>query len=77
MTRSECLRQLEIQLDMPGGSLVEGRALAEIETWDSMAQVVFIAFADVNLETTLSGQAIAECETVDDLLALVSGKLAD
>jgi acyl carrier protein len=55
---------------MPAADLKPDVKLADIEGWNSMALVSFIAFVDEYLEKTLSPRAIAPCRTVADLAAL-------
>lgn len=75
MTKIEFVRELEDQLEMPEGSLKENQSLADLAGWDSMAAVLFIALADEKLGVTLSGDQIARSTTVDELLALLDGRL--
>jgi acyl carrier protein len=75
MKRSEFLRALESQLEVPDGSLNEHQSLSEIEAWDSLAAVLFIAVADEKVGVIVSGDQIAKAKTVADLLALVGDKL--
>jgi acyl carrier protein len=75
MTRREFLRALEGQLEVPEGSLNENQALTDVEAWDSMASVLFIALADEQVGVAVSGRAIAESQTVNDLLSLLGDRL--
>lgn len=75
MTKSEFLRLLEAQLEVPSGSLNGNRRLAEVEAWDSMAAVLFIALADEKLGAAIVGNDIAQCKTVDELLSLLGNAL--
>ena len=76
MTKVEFLRQLEGQLEVKPGSLDESQRLSDLECWDSMAAVVFIALADEQLGVTVSGDQIARAKSVNDLLSLVGPGLA-
>jgi acyl carrier protein len=75
MTRGEFLRTLESELELPAGSLKENQTLSEVDGWDSMSSLVFIAMADEKLGTTVSGEHIAKSRTVGDLVALVADAL--
>ena len=75
MTRQAFLHELEEQLELPSGSLREEDKLSDLESWDSMAAVLFIALADEKAGVTLSGSQIAGSKTVGDLLSLLSGRL--
>lgn len=52
---------------MPAADLQPDVKLADLEGWNSMALVSFIAFVDEYLEITLSPRAIAPCRTIADL----------
>ena len=76
MTRGEFLRTLEGELEMPEGSLNENQALADLDGWDSMAAVLFIALADEKAGVIVSGDQIAKSKTLNELLSLLGDKLA-
>ncbi len=76
MTKGEFLRELEVQMELPSGSLNEHKRLTEIEGWDSMAAVLFIALADEKTGVAVSGDRIAKSKTVSDLLGLLGDRLA-
>ena len=75
MTRSEFLRGLERQMEIPQGSVREDQLLSQTEGWDSMAAVLFIAYADEKLGVGVSGNQIASAKTFGDLLAIVGDRL--
>ncbi len=77
MTRSDFLRALEGQLEIPQGTLNEGLALGDVEAWDSLAAVLFIALADEKAGVVVSGDQIAKAKTVRDLLSLLGGSLTE
>ncbi len=66
------LNHLSDVLDMPAADLTPDSKLADLEEWNSMALVSFIAFVDEYLEKTLSPRVIAPCKTIGDL-ARVAG----
>jgi acyl carrier protein len=76
MTRAEFLRTLEGELELPEGSLNENQALTDVDGWDSMAAVLFIALADEKVGVIVSGDQIAKSRTLNDLLLLLGDKLA-
>ena len=76
MTKSEFLRALERQMEVPQNTLSEEQQLAQVPGWDSMAAVLFIALADEKAGVTISGNQIAQARTVDQLLALVGDRLS-
>ncbi len=71
MTREEFLRNLECEMELPAGSLNESQALTDVEGWDSMAAVLFIALADEKIGVTISGNQVAKAKTLADLLSLL------
>jgi len=70
------LREIESALELPEGSLKGNESLADIPEWDSLAVISFIALVDEKLGLAVDGEALANAETVGDLLALVHEKLA-
>lgn len=77
MTRLAFLRLLEGQLEVPEGSLNENQRLTDVESWDSLAAVLFIALADEKLGVTVVGNDIAKSQTVHDLLGLLGDRLVN
>jgi hypothetical protein len=71
MTRPDALRLLEETLEMPPHSLTGGEALRELQNWDSMSALAFIAMVDERLGRPLPGGLVARCRSVDDLLGLL------
>ena len=70
MTTEEFLGQLAEILEMPGNSLRMEDKLADLEGWNSMAMMSFIALADEHFGKTLSPRQFAPCVTVGDLAKL-------
>ncbi len=71
MTRQDALRLLEKTLEMGSYSLTGGETLRDLENWDSLSTMTFIAMADKELGLPLPGNRVARCQTVDDLLELL------
>ena len=70
------LREIESTLELPAGSLKGTELLADIPEWDSLAVISFIALVDEKLGLAVEGEALANADSVADLLALVQQKLA-
>ncbi len=70
MTMDEFLSQFADLIEAPAGSLRAEDKLSDLEGWNSMAMVGFIAFADEHFEKTLSPRLFATCSTVADLARL-------
>lgn len=76
MTRSQFVSELEHQMGLSEGSLKEDQVLSQLESWDSMAAVLFIALADEQVGVTISGNQIAQAKTVGELLALLGDRVS-
>ncbi len=70
MTREEFLTQLDELLELPAGTLKGGEKLEDLEHWDSLAMVSFIALADEHFNMRLSPRQFVTCNTVNDLVQL-------
>lgn len=71
MDKNEFCRKLEELLEVSSGSLNTDSVLAEIEEWDSIAVVSFIALADADYGAAVSPKGITECRVVGDLADLI------
>jgi len=76
MTRKEFLLALDEMLELDSGTLTGAEVLADIDSWDSLAVISFIALVDEKFGTVVAGEQLARAETVDDLLALVGEQVA-
>jgi len=56
-------------LELPAGTLKGAENLDDLENWNSLAMVEYIALADSN-GAKLSPRQIRDCNTVDDLAQL-------
>ena len=73
MIRQEALRLLERTLEAPPRSLTGGERLADLEGWDSLSTVAFIAEVDKRLGLALPARRVVACRTVDELIGLLCG----
>jgi acyl carrier protein len=71
MTKQDALRFLEEALALPPHTLAGGEKLRDLEAWDSLSTMVFIAAADKKLGLPLPGNRVVRCQTVDDLISLL------
>lgn len=71
MTRDEFLRALEEGFELPPNSLDPSQNLADLSSWDSMSALIFMALADEKAGVSVTGNQIANCQTVGDLLDLL------
>jgi len=65
-----CLKLDEV-LDASPGTVQPGQALDQLEGWDSVAVLAFIAMADTDYGVSVPAKEIPECRTVDDLANLI------
>jgi acyl carrier protein len=67
--------QIDELLEKDPGTLQGPEALEDVG-WDSLGIISFIALVDENLEYTVRPKELAQCKTVEDLLALVADRLS-
>ena len=72
MNRKDFLLALDEMLELDPGTLQGPEVLKEIDSWDSLAVISFIALADEKFNVVVEGEKLAAARTVDDLLALVA-----
>ena len=70
MTREEFLVQVDELLELPAGTLGGGEKLEELENWNSLAMVGFMALVDEHCNIKLSPRQFPNCSTVNDLLQM-------
>jgi acyl carrier protein len=69
---AEFYRNLDELLEVDSGTITGGDLLADLEAWDSVTVVSFIAMADEKYGVNIPIKRIVECRSVDDLAAVVS-----
>lgn len=77
MTRQDALRLLEEALELRPHALTGRERLADLEGWDSLSTLAFIAMADKHFGLVVPGNKVSGCRTVDDLLGLLGGAACD
>jgi|688.fasta_scaffold2284144_1 acyl carrier protein len=70
-TDNEFISELESVLELDAGSLQLDKKLAEIEVWDSLAVLSFMAMMDSNYGATVVPSKLVECVTVCDLMVFL------
>ncbi len=75
MTKADFLRALEDSLEIDEGTLDGAQVLEDLECWDSMSALIYMALADEQLHVAVTGDQIVSCKTVNDLLGIVGDKL--
>jgi acyl carrier protein len=67
VSKTQVLEQLAQILEVPAGSLTGDEKLDDLQEWNSIAMMSFIAFADEHFNKILSPRQFVACETVNDL----------
>ena len=75
MKKQEFIEHLEDLLEMERGSIAEDEMLFNLEGWDSLAVMSFIAMVDEEFGETIKAKQLAEAKSIPDLIALVAHKL--
>jgi len=70
MQQEEFLNGLDEVLELESGTLRGPELLEDLENWNSVAMLGYIALADTAGRGQLTPRQIRECETVEDLLKL-------
>ena len=71
MTSKQKIKMLEEILDLEEGTLSPETVLKDLEEWDSVAFLSFIAMMDDEFGKTIKGSLVKEQKTVADLMALM------
>lgn len=77
MTKGEFYERLESILELEPKTINGTESLEDLEGWDSLAKLSFIAMGDAELQTIVSAKALLACKSVADLVGLFDGKLTD
>jgi acyl carrier protein len=70
MTKAEFLLQMDEILGLRAGTIQGPAKLDELDNWDSLALISFVAIAQSHSGATISPQQIVNCSTVGDLLRI-------
>lgn len=75
MQKKDFLLAMDNLMELPEGTLQGPEPLDDLENWNSLAMVEYIALVDSNTGAKVSPRQIRDCETIDDLAKLA--KVAD
>lgn len=75
MTKADFIAKLSAELGIAPEKLTDGAALNSFPAWDSMGRMAVVAMLDAELEFELPPGALQKCQTVGDIVTLVSEKL--
>lgn len=67
----EKLNKLEEIMELDEGILSEDTVLSDIEEWDSISVLSFVAMLDDEYGKNINSKDIKKCNTVGDLLAMM------
>lgn len=76
MNSAEFLLELDEMLELAPGALTGAELLEEVEGWDSLAVISFIALVDEKLGLVVEGEKLARAKTVADLLDIAGVTVA-
>lgn len=71
MTDAQKIKMLEEMMELEVGTLKPETNLNDIEEWDSIALISFIALMDDEFDKVVKGSVVKEQKTVADLMALM------
>ena len=71
MTDAKKIEMLEEMMELEAGTLTPETVLNDIEEWDSIALISFIALMDDEYDKVVKGSVVKEQKTVADLMALM------
>ncbi len=74
MTKEKKIELLEEMMDLESGALTPDTELEDLEEWDSIALISFIALIDDEFNKVVKGSVIKEQKTVADLMALMEAE---
>lgn len=77
MKKAEFLQKLEAALEIEPGKIDGNETLADLDYWDSLAELSFMALADQELQVTITSNQISNSKTIKELLALLGEHLQD
>ena len=75
MTKLEFYAAIADMLECEASEVTGASVLKDLPNWDSLAVLSFVAMVDSQLGTTVKGTDLVKCLTVNDLAALLPGKL--
>lgn len=77
MTTQEFYKELDSTLELEPGSIKGNESLLDLNGWDSMAALAFIAMVDSKLGLVVSAAALVNCRTVSDLVKVCEGRVTE
>ena len=72
MNQTSFIKEIENLLEVESGSVSLETSIKNLEKWDSLAFVSFLAMADSTFGVKVSPDELRKAETIADLMKLVS-----
>jgi acyl carrier protein len=72
MTKQDALRWLEQTLDLGPHTLTGAERLRDMEAWDSLATLAFMAMVDKEFGVPIPAKEVVRCQTVEELIHLLA-----
>ncbi len=76
MTPTEFYAALDEMLELDPGTITGNERLEDVEAWDSLAVISFIALVDEKFDILVETEKLAAAESVGDLYALATRQKA-
>lgn len=76
MTNQEKLHLLEEIMELDEGTLKEDMILSDIDEWDSISLLSFMAMLDEKFSKNITGSEVKVQKTVGDLMSLMENEHA-
>lgn len=71
MTNEQKLAMLEEMMELDEGVLSENTDLSNLDEWDSLSLLSFMALMDDEFGKNVTGKEVRECKIVKDLLDMM------
>lgn len=75
MTKKDFLVLIENIIEMDPNTLSGNELISDLERWDSLTVVSFIAMVDEKFSVTLSPQKISAAKSIQDLVVLLGDRI--
>ena len=77
MTTLEFYRLIDGILELPPGTITGNEQFSDLEGWDSLAVIGFMAAVDKNLHFVIPPKELVSARSIADLHGLVANKLTN
>ncbi len=75
MQLQDFIQKFEAEIsEIVSGTIKPGTIFRQLDSWNSMQALIFIAMVDAEYGVTLTAENLHDCTTVNDLFILISQK---